>query len=67
MENYRLRGDKSKPPDISYDDRPSTLSVGERAGVRGNGAAWTDAAAQYVFGTRETEPHFLAALGQNVR
>ena len=28
-ENYQPRGDKSRPPDISHDDRQSTLSVGE--------------------------------------
>ena len=38
-ENNRPLGDKSRPPDIACDKRPSTLSFGERAGVRGNGAA----------------------------
>ena len=37
-ENYRLRGNQSRPPAISCDKRQSTLSFGARAGVRGNGA-----------------------------
>jgi hypothetical protein len=31
-ENYRPRGDKSRQPDISPDDRPSTLSLGRGLG-----------------------------------
>ena len=35
--------------------------------VEGEQGRRTDAAAQNVFGTRETEPQILAALGRNVR
>ena len=31
-ENYRPRGDKAKHPDISLDDRQSTLSLGRGLG-----------------------------------
>ena len=31
-ENYRPRGDKSRPPDLSHDDRQSTLSRGRGRG-----------------------------------
>jgi len=31
-ENYRPRGDKARPPDISRDDRQSTLSLGRGSG-----------------------------------
>ena len=31
-ENYRPQGDKSKHPDISHDDRQSTLSLGKGLG-----------------------------------
>ena len=43
---------------------PSPLGRGWGEGERG---CRTDAAAQNVFGTRETEPQFLAALDKNVR
>ena len=61
-ENYRPRGDKSKHPDISHDDRQSTLSWGETAGVRGNGAYAISTGRSSEPDTLQTRSQFLAAL-----
>ncbi|MEI6781567.1 MAG: hypothetical protein WCQ21_11695, partial [Verrucomicrobiota bacterium] len=46
-ENYRPRGDKSKQPDISHDDRQGTLSWGE---------GWGEVASKAEARRRERRP-----------
>jgi hypothetical protein len=67
-ENYRPRYDKSRHPDSARDERQSTLSPRERAGVRGN---WAHALATGpgVLGLPGASPFFAVrmVMPQDVR